>query len=668
MVRFTVIALAVLLARTPPHLELRVERLLASGDTTAVIELLEHSDLESRPSPDMMVTLGKLYRGRGTIVDRLKSQKVLERAKALYPEDPDVMLELGLTYFAQTFYPDAYRHFSECLELDPDNCEAMYRMGVSEYEHWKLRVHAWLDDAEDACEWLSAAVACDSTNVDAARRLTGVLYGTGRVERARELAEALARRFPDEWYFPAVVATASFEQGDMERADSAFTHGLGLMDGPEYAAFTAIGRNTLGYEALDVYDALPEREQDAMTRGFWINSDPDPTTNLNERALEHMARTFRAEVLYSASKPHIAWTRPQTRGWDTERGETLIKFGEPDTVIASQSYWRWEKWTYRQGEEDPVTYVFFDEFMNGKYQIPRKSADLSFIRFADRATSYEPGWVELDGAMDLTVFRDDNFRATLFASIDVKASNLEAFRSGDAFASRLRLFREGWESELTAEQALHREDLSAMESSGDTYYGYIQRCAMPFDSYQVAAAFEDSSRRVHALFRSRASTYRFTNSGVQLSDILLERESAAGPTIERGEFALRPNPWCAYAPGQLLRTYVEIYDLAMRGGATSYVLHYSIQESSSEPRTAWNRVGKVLKTLALQDDGPPIVTQSMQRSGDSHTDSEPLAIDVDALPPGRYRITIGVEDLIGGNSAEVSKVFYKVGTSLAEER
>jgi hypothetical protein len=231
----------------------------------------------------------------------------------------------------------------------------------------------------------------------------------------------------------------------------------------------------------------------------------------------------------------------------------------------------------------------------------------------------------------------------------------------------VRVFNDDWEPELTAEETLSSGHLARMRSGGETFYGYVQRCEVPFAGYYVAAAFEDDERRVHALFRSRASTRRFAGSGVQLSDILLERESQAGPTIERGERVLRPNPWSAYAPGQRLLTYVEIYNLAMRSGATKYMLRYSIQESPTEAPTAWNRLGRVLKKLVGQEDEPPIVRQSMERRGASHRDSEPLAIDVDALPEGRYEITIRVDDLIGGTTAEISEPFYKVGVSLAEE-
>lgn len=663
---FTLVVLCVLCGNAygSATLEERVERLFASGDTAAVINLLEHSDLESRSTPELMVTLGRLYREQGSIEGRLKSQKTLERAKAVYPHDPYVLLELGLTYFEQTFYPNACRQFRECIELDPDNCGAMYKLGVSEYEHWKLRVNAWLDDARDACEWLSAAVACDSTNVDAARRLTGALYGTKRVESALAGAEVFARRFPGEWCFPLFVGTVAYERGDMERADSAFAVGMGLMSPSERDAFTRIGRNTLGYADNDVYDALPKREQVAMNRGFWVNADPDPTTDLNERALEHICRTFQADVFFSASKPHVAWTQPQTRGWDTERGETLIKFGWPDTILASQSYWRWERWVYERDSESPTEFLFVDSFLNGRYQIPSRSSSLSFIRFAHRTTDYRPEWRELGGAMDLCAFREDNFTATIYASIDVGGDDLES-RPGEAFTTRVRLFREDWEPEFTLERIMDPDDLSPMSAGDETYYGYIQRCEVPFESYRVAAAFEDGERSVHVLFLSRASTRRFMNNGVQLSDILLERESRAGPTIERGDNVLRPNPWSAYAPGQPLLTYVEIYDLAMRSGATHYVVRYSIQERAGESPSAWNRLGRILMNIVGQDDRSPIVRQSMERSGASRSDTAQLAIDVSALPEGQYEITIRAEDVIGGTSAEVSKPFYKVGVMTA---
>ncbi|MDZ7860887.1 MAG: GWxTD domain-containing protein [Candidatus Krumholzibacteriota bacterium] len=54
---------------------------------------------------------------------------------------------------------------------------------------------------------------------------------------------------------------------------------------------------------------------------FWIYKDPTPTTEKNERKIEHEARVKLAGKLFGMEKPP---------GWD-KRGETLIRFGMPSS-------------------------------------------------------------------------------------------------------------------------------------------------------------------------------------------------------------------------------------------------------------------------------------------------------------------------------------------------
>lgn len=111
-------------------------------------------------------------------------------------------------------------------------------------------------------------------------------------------------------------------------ADSAFSRDPGL------------GLQRLGAEMQEVHAGLrpiltPELEEQFLgfshdslradwLRCYWRLRDPTPTTPENERRDEHERRVDRARRDFA---------RRDGKGWD-ERGDVLIQFGEPDSIIA----------------------------------------------------------------------------------------------------------------------------------------------------------------------------------------------------------------------------------------------------------------------------------------------------------------------------------------------
>jgi hypothetical protein len=49
--------------------------------------------------------------------------------------------------------------------------------------------------------------------------------------------------------------------------------------------------------------------------------------------------------------------------------------------------------------------------------------------------------------------------------------------------------------------------------------------------------------------------------------------------------------------------------------------------------------------------GEPAVAQSFHREGRRHVESERVAVDIDALRPGRYRLVVEITDLHSGSRA-----------------
>jgi len=135
--------------RDPGAVVTRASDMLAQGDTTGAIDLLEHSNLDQHSDARAYILLGKTWRERGTIDGRLRSQRVLEEGRTHFPRDIDLMLELGRTYFAQRFFPDAVGTLQHALDVDPKRCDARYLIGLYHYRNWK-RLNSYTDDLDIA--------------------------------------------------------------------------------------------------------------------------------------------------------------------------------------------------------------------------------------------------------------------------------------------------------------------------------------------------------------------------------------------------------------------------------------------------------------------------------------------------------------------------------------
>ena len=113
-------------------------------------------------------------------------------------------------------------------------------------------------------------------------------------------------------------------------------------------------------EVRAIRNAPTTEEQLALFRAFWERRDPTPGTARNERMEEYYYRVSFANDEYG---------RLTDQGWNTDRGEVYIRFGEPDIVerhpynYGTKPY---EIWYYnRHGRR----FVFVDDNGMGDYEL-----------------------------------------------------------------------------------------------------------------------------------------------------------------------------------------------------------------------------------------------------------------------------------------------------------
>ena len=107
-------------------------------------------------------------------------------------------------------------------------------------------------------------------------------------------------------------------------------------------------------EEWDKLEDLSDEELSKWIKEFWQKKDPDPDTPLNEIMVEFYDRVLQANKKYAGE---------YIEGWTTDRGKSLILYGEPDRVDAyryklkSKPYEIW----YYESENKKLIFIDVDE-------------------------------------------------------------------------------------------------------------------------------------------------------------------------------------------------------------------------------------------------------------------------------------------------------------------
>jgi GWxTD domain-containing protein len=295
----------------PARLEKKADASLSKGDTTQAIKLLDGVVRSGEASPARYMQLGSIYRSFNTITGRLRSQRVLELGLQRFPDHPGLWLEMGKTNYDQTFYGDAARCFKRVLELDPGHCEAHLYLGINWFRKWKY-VQVYTEYLSNAVPYLEYVAECDPGNRIGDFRLAFAKYALSDTVTAISLCERFALSHPGapEGYF--LRGAIAYQQSDYALCDSLFVAALSLLPEEEKGAMLDIAL-LLNEDDVVEYEFSSGDKRIGMQRVFWAERDPDPTTPLNERYLEHIQRMFLADAFFDNESPRL-------RGWETERG------------------------------------------------------------------------------------------------------------------------------------------------------------------------------------------------------------------------------------------------------------------------------------------------------------------------------------------------------------
>ena len=325
----------------------RVDSLAASGRRAMDAEDLDRARLifrnvaRQRPrGPDAYVKLGHILLKLRRFEE---SKDAFHRALALGSKALGHH-GLGMLY---TTWPMqrhfAIHHFTEALVRDQDFVDARYQMARVRYamkqrdaELEARRVlkmdpgHAgacrliadyylnlsW--EFEKAVVWYTRYLALRPEDADAQRRL-GVAYLKVK-DYSKIMGHLLdfVKRNPEAVELMPIVAISAIEQEKPDMAMAFFGDYISKLDPEMQGWYEDISLVASG-EELRAYNEAIGAGRETYRKRFWNGRDPDLSTPVNERLLEHYRRVWHALTEFSEGN----------QPWDA-RGVVYIRFGKPD--------------------------------------------------------------------------------------------------------------------------------------------------------------------------------------------------------------------------------------------------------------------------------------------------------------------------------------------------
>lgn len=617
--------------------------------------------------PQALALLGEIQRNKGTLAGRLASRRNLEQAVALNPENPQMRYHLGLTYLQQGFLDYAQKQFEKTKELSDKQNDSM--IILSDFCLGQIALEKgmrWLDQSALylALKYFSAVLNRAPQNLEVLWRSAQSLVCLREFDSVLVIAQKALALDSARVQFLLLAGYAAHQLMREAQAEQFFAKALTLLPESTVAEYQKVDL-LLSPEERRRFARLAPVDQRKTTEMFWRKLDPDLTTDVNERLIEHYSRIFYADLLFTPPRTGLI-------GHRTKRGEIMIRFGEPqmmwrgagaqpDTAFMAElsrgiepPHWLWK---YTEGLNE--TFVFVDYFQNGNFDFPfpekglaAGSADYRLYSLTVSTPAvYVPAFEKepLLALFSLKQFKGQEQKSRLVAYYAISNASL-AFAPGRSLARAVlyhsaTAYDENWFK-------------VASESSGFEYFvppTQMNNKAMaalnqislnsPPGRLRVAFSITDSTTNRRAVLQKEVALYDF-HSGLAVSDLVLAdlvRRARNERYLTHRGWVIRPNLNRFFFRLRPLHLYFEIYNLVPDlTGKSKYTVTYRLRRLAEKKKGLEKLAGLFAQQKSEQ------VSQTFQEQSASRDVMRTILIDLSRLAIGHYQLLVEVNDLIGG--------------------
>jgi len=621
--------------------------------------------------------LGRIYlfKSGGKFLN--KAKKHLKEASRLEPEN--LLYNLA---FAEVLEKDesdeALNEYARLLKDFPGEIEPCIKAGMFCMKKYYLErnISFEADDSEispyDAAKSLARsknyflkALTINKFSGAALKGLAQLFFYAKDYDRSAQYLRRLCKNEPankDAHLFLGFIYTV---KNELIQADQEFRYAFYLMEKEEkedYNYNSAIMLMQPKYNLNEFFDSGIEREQ--QIEKFWNIYNPNMNSFLNERLIEHYSRVAYSNLFFSMPDKGI-------EGWQSERGEAVIRYGLPDSIEvinSSNDYVLTENWIYSK-----LTLSFCDYDKNGNLLLSGNDDENPYcVR-----DSY--GFFEDYKYLYLQLYR---MKGKAPSSLDIKAGfcNFKNLSQNDSYIIdsyffydilfpfvnetkdtgydyRAFLFDHDLDTIMSKEGKI-RESIDHNNQLHKSDCLYFQS---PYDQGLFALKLKNTLDSTYYAYYKEYNVEGFYESEVSMSGLLLASSIDAGPdaggVIKRNNMVLKPLLKNIKAQKDSIYLYFEIYDMQKNNKDIAYyngtvTISKQKEKSSSEGEPSiFEAIGGLFSESRTK--------YSKTFSGKSKQDyaQEYLKFNVSGYSPGSYEILAQIEDLVGNKKAERKLTF-----------
>jgi len=654
---------------------------ISEGKQEEAENYFKSSILSNKDAPSYY-RLGKLqleqnsYKSRNDALENLKQASLRMPENLTYRIEYLRLLEDFAIYSAVSEYKSLIAEYPKCKE-------ALIRLGeiclkgFNDYKNSKkiaIENEAKYDfnlselakqDYLDAEKYFAAALNTDSLCVEAFYGLSRLYEGAKENSKAINLFKKIIGIDPANKNAHLFLGMVYHRMGKEDEAGSEFDKALGLMSYDEREDFVYNSAKMIIEPVYkDELKSLSREDIEATLERFWKVTNPLLLSGGNTRLLEHYSRMAYANLYFGLPKKGID-------GWKTDRGEVLLRYGEPQIRITTRPYisgsgsfspkndiWNYENFTltFDDYSMDGNFKFSWDRGNNARFGSSLRSNIDSFEDFErikkESIQMYKPAGKTFEIDKEIYCFRNpDNkneYDSYLAFTIPVFYQDGSLMKNNQPFETGIFVFDRYFNSisEKRSNYGTARIMDIINEKQNPKKIDVI-KFNLPADTASLAFEARRLSDSTYYSYHSLVSGPDFKKDSLDLSDIVLASNLESGVEIKgalkRGDIYITPFITNKFNTGDKAFIYYEVYNLAKdQSGSSEFEQTITLKTHINPDEGGVKKFLRGIKNMIFGEGSRLSLTSSYQTK--ELNPQQYMQIDFSGQEPGTYDLTIEVRD------------------------
>ena len=651
------------------------------GNISKAIKLFKLSISEYSNS-DSFFELAKIYFKQNTVESRVKARELIQ--KAIWKRPKNIEYRLLQAKLMESFSRNlAFKYYEDALKIDNTCTEALLNLGrIKEEEYYEysnsvlqaesdppLSFDSFaIEDFIKAERFFKRSIKSDSSCFDAYIHLANLYEDIGEPRKGIYYLKKVIDLDPAHKQAILLLGLLYYKTSQIDSSSLAYETALNLMNAKEkddlkFQSASFLVQNKLSKKLNVPSDSVFEQ----TVNNYWKISDPLFLTDYNERLIEHFSRVTYSNLKFSIDDVGLP-------GWDSDRGETVIRYGEPIKRVRYRPYinaggrtqlmLKTDFWYYK----DKVL-GFVDEYWNENYRFssPRPGSrhvsqfpgDADFFMNDLRRNepeSYEPKFNGPVIQVPFNIVQFKNLETDSLTGTQVYlnyAMNFNKKISPDdhyPLAHKYGIFFFKEDSEIETKQQNRIIDLDYKRDLKISLYEEYKINSLlvnlPPDSGVLAfELIRDTDNGVFAN-RTNFKIKKFSETKLDISDIILacDVDKSNNLAMKRKNLNLLPNPLNTFTSINQIFIYYEVYNLSFDHlGISNFEQRITISKIE-EDSDLGNFFNSLLGVLGLGKDEKTLTLTTEYQSYEKDVPVY-LQLDMSKYEKGDYKISIEIKDL-----------------------